>query len=203
MSILGPVRSSGKMCTLHRSLFVTKMCIAPLQVRSWRFMWTRGSSKGPTAEKRHACLPLWSMVPPAIRRVTCNCWKILHGRDVDLRIKSWYATVTLCCSDASDNASNHLLKFQNRVLRCGSSMLWINLDPYTAPSISRARGLCRRKYSVLSSKSASDCGRVAVKSGKVAWPSFHRNDWWSSLWRCSFRLDCCLVNYGLLSLITW
>ena len=65
MSLLGLVRSSGQMWTLHQDLVFLNVCSAHFEVRSLEFMTSgKGSSNGPTDEKKHSCLPLRSVVPP-------------------------------------------------------------------------------------------------------------------------------------------
>ena len=44
-------------------------------------------------------------------------------------------------SDASDDASNHLSKFQDRALGCGSCILRCNVGQFTAP-FSKMRCVC-------------------------------------------------------------
>ena len=69
ISILDPVRSSGQTCTLHQDPVFLIVCSASFEVRSWRILWHRAVAppmSGSIAEKKHACPPLRSLVPPAI-----------------------------------------------------------------------------------------------------------------------------------------
>ena len=156
------------MFAVHQSRFVLgEFC----EIGQRRLQWV-------IAEKKHACLPLRSPVPPAIKS-SFNDWPAIIRRscmvDVNFPLirnvkqrkefgtNSWYATVTwyrswctevfhmgqvnisnLTLCDAADNASNHLLKFQDRVLGSGSHILCINFGQCTAPSGSRGWGSCRR-----------------------------------------------------------
>ena len=57
ISILGPVRSLGQVCTLHQDLVFLNVCSAPIEV------WNRA-----TAPPTDACLPLRSRVPVIVWR---------------------------------------------------------------------------------------------------------------------------------------
>ena len=116
MSILGPVRPSHQMCTLHQELVLWKCLLCSIRGPFVENSMTsgKGSSNGSKAEKNHVCFPQRSLPPVTSLPSTIDFYlkkKILYGRCMfsthtqdfkkrnELWINSWCATVTLSCSD--------------------------------------------------------------------------------------------------------
>ena len=157
-----------------------------------------------------------------IRRLTCNCLKILYDRgalsnhtDVKnagsiLGMPLWPCIDVLKFSvwvkKILQNFDHNVMYQMTRPTTCRNAkiVLW---DAGQKHSLQQ----CGQKYCSNRFSTSSLCllrnwlQTVVVFLGnpnKKPQSFFHWNEWWYSLWKCSFHWDCCFSNDGLLSLVT-